>query len=63
MNKRGDVYDVIKMCYVGGVHKEHLLVIGSWVIWHLKALKKKSSLHGKHNFVQTFTDLLDENNQ
>lgn len=65
MNKRGDVYDVIKMCCVGAMQKEHLCLIGSWVIGHLKALEKKnkSSLHNKHNFVKTFTDLLDENSQ
>lgn len=29
MNKRGDVYDVIKMCCVGVMQKEHLCLIGS----------------------------------
>lgn len=40
MNKRGDVYDVIKMRCVGAMQKEHLCLIGSWVIGHLKAKEK-----------------------
>lgn len=29
MKKRADVYDAIKMCYMGGAQKQHLRVIGS----------------------------------
>lgn len=41
MNKNV-VYDVIKMCCVGGMQNEHLCLIDLWVVGHLKALKKKN---------------------
>lgn len=51
MNKRGDVYDVIKMCYVGGVQERTLTNHGFMSNTTSQSTERKSSPHGKHNSV------------